>query len=707
MKWREILQVSVTPQPKGKKVEKQITFCATDKYLIMDIWRKKVNICRHAIDRKTWEYGTYHPDTGIEDRTNLTSCTEGCGGKYWAMEPHQNDWLTEKQIKELDKITKSGHACDWIGDVLKRICRMETYYKADQRERAQNRKEQRIRDLMDKCPNPGKAVYDWITERLVGDLQYAFYNKQDKTCHCTDCNGDFREEAAGVPVKHRKQIKCPLCGHDLTVEKTRANVQATGWLTTIHDVDEKQGVERHFKVTVEWSGKGKRYTELDEQIRLMMLRGAKNFMKIYYYCDVYWCGWHDHNPQNRRWYSSYLYPDTEGIKAGLKDTAYEAWSDVLPMLAQMGIKAHYNGLLVESNSQFTGIAEYMAKGRFYRLLDELSQCITYWGGYSGRTIEVNGECIEDILLIDDRQLINRLRQENGGMQMLRWMQWSELEEKKLSADFIAWTEKNKIDPENYERSIAGEYMSPEQLMNYLNRQKKESYPGMRIPAVWNQYEDYLSMSKTLGKHMDDALVHRPRELKRRHDEVNAEMELHREEFERKRNAEMARKQAQEMRDKYPGYEDILSEVSEKFEYQNDSYCILVPKDFMEITAEGMALHHCVGNTERYFDRIVSRETYICFLRQQSEPDKPFYTIEVEPGGTIRQHRGAYDEEPGIEEIKPFLREWQKVIRKRMSKKDHEYAAQSEILRQKNIEELQAKNNTVVLKGLAEDLMEVI
>ncbi len=291
--------------------------------------------------------------------------------------------------------------------------------------------------------------------------------------------------------------------------------------------------------------------------------------------------------------------------------------------------------------------------------------------------------------------------------MLRWLQWSDLNKKKLSEQYISWAEKNKIEPDKYLQSEAGKYLTPEQLMNYINRQKKESYPSRTIAGVWDQYEDYLTMAMNLGKHMEDALVHRPRELKRRHDEVNAEMELRREEIQRKRDAREAARQAQEMRDKYPGYEDILSEISAKFEYQNDTYCIVVPKNFMEITAEGMALHHCVGNTERYFDRIVSRETYICFLRQQSSPDKPFYTIEVEPGGTIRQHRGAYDEEPGIEEIKPFLREWQKVIRKRMSKQDHEYAAQSEILRQKNIEELKAKNNTVVLKGLAEDLMEVV
>ena len=191
------------------------------------------------------------------------------------------------------------------------------------------------------------------------------------------------------------------------------------------------------------------------------------------------------------------------------------------------------------------------------------------------------------------------------------------------------------------------------------------------------------------------------------DEAVEEANRRREELQRKRDAEAAKREAQRMREKYPGYEELLAEIKAKYEYASDAYLIRVPKDFAEITAEGMALHHCVGNTERYFDRIMSRETYICFLRQQSSPDEPFYTIEVEPGGTIRQHRGAYDEEPGIEEIKPFLREWQKVIRKRMSKEDHKYARTSAVLRQKNIDELKEKNNVRVLNGLMEDLMEVI
>ena len=704
MKWTEILRAPVIPA--DAKRTKQITFQTTENYLILDVWRGGNNTCRHAINLKTWEYGTYFPDTGIKQATNINICTDNYERNYWDYRLKEKEWLTPKQIKELDVLTREKK--DWVKDVLQRIERMETDYNAEKREQARNSKEERIRRLMSKCPKPGKEVHDWITEKIVGDLQYAFYDKQKKTCHCTACGGDFPEEAAGVPVKHRKQITCPLCGHTLTVNKKADIISVTDWLTMIHNVDEKQGVERHFKVTVEWDRTGTRTTDLDEHIRLMMLRDTKKeIMKIYYYGNLYWTGWSTGNNSSRRWHSAYLYPDTEGIKAGLQDTAYEAWSDVFPRLAQMGIKAHYNGLMVERNGEFTGIAEYMAKGRFYRLLNELSLCITYWGGYSGKTIDISGENAEEILQIEDKQLINRLRQADGGICMLHWLQWSDLNNRKLSEQYLSWAEKNKIEPDSYLKSETKKYLTPEQLMNYINRQKKESYPSRTIAGVWDQYEDYLSMAKDLGKHMDDALVYRPRELKRRHDEANAEMELRREEIQRKRDAREAARQAQEMRDKYPGYEDILSEISAKFEYQNDTYCIVVPRDFMEITAEGMALHHCVGNTERYFDRIVSRETYICFLRQQSSPDKPFYTIEVEPGGTIRQHRGAYDEEPGIEKIKPFLREWQKVIRKRMSKQDHEYAAQSEILRQKNIEELKAKNNTVVLSGLAEDLMEVI
>ena len=67
----------------------------------------------------------------------------------------------------------------------------------------------------------------------------------------------------------------------------------------------------------------------------------------------------------------------------------------------------------------------------------------------------------------------------------------------------------------------------------------------------------------------------------------------------------------------------------------------------------------------------------------------------------------FDEEPDIESVKPFLREWQKVIRKRMNRKDHELAEVSKVKREENIEELKKKNNTRVLQGIMEDFMEAV
>ena len=48
---------------------------------------------------------------------------------------------------------------------------------------------------------------------------------------------------------------------------------------------------------------------------------------------------------------------------------------------------------------------------------------------------------------------------------------------------------------------------------------------------------------------------------------------------------------------------------------------------------------------------------------------------------------------------------QKEIKKRMSREDKKLAKISKIKREANIEDLKARNNTFVLKGLMEDFME--
>lgn len=220
-----------------------------------------------------------------------------------------------------------------------------------------------------------------------------------------------------------------------------------------------------------------------------------------------------------------------------------------------------------------------------------------------------------------------------------------------------------------------------------------------------EYKDYLSMCEACCKNMADEMVYRPRELKRRHDEVVIDQQQIQILKELENNAEGKEAYAQEMRQKFPEAEGILKEIKSRYEYEDEEYKIIVPNTLVDIVKEGRALHHCAGSSERYFDRIESRETYICFLRRQETPGIPFYTIEVEPGGTIRQHRSYYDEEPGIEEIRVFLKSWQKAIRKRLTEEDKKLAKISKIKREANIAELEEKKNIRVLQGLAEDFLE--
>ena len=143
--------------------------------------------------------------------------------------------------------------------------------------------------------------------------------------------------------------------------------------------------------------------------------------------------------------------------------------------------------------------------------------------------------------------------------------------------------------------------------------------------------------------------------------------------------------------------------------------IVVPTGILDIMHEGNNLHHCVGSSERYLDRIERRESYVLFLRRSRDPSKSYYTLEVEPDGTVRQKRTMYDrQEKDIEKATKFLKEWQGVVSKRLTADEKQLAAASKELRIKEFLELKESGTRVwtesfngrpLLEILMEDLME--
>lgn len=119
------------------------------------------------------------------------------------------------------------------------------------------------------------------------------------------------------------------------------------------------------------------------------------------------------------------------------------------------------------------------------------------------------------------------------------------------------------------------------------------------------YRDYLNDCVRLHWDLNDPAVLFPRDLTAAHQRSIEQVK-----YEATKEAE---KEFQETRAK-----DIWKE------WELEDLMIRWPISGAEIVAEGQALHHCVGG---YVQRAAKGTTTILFIRQKSEPEKPFFTME--------------------------------------------------------------------------------
>lgn len=679
-----------------------------DNILICNIYKLGRLWRRHCTNLDTGEYATWLSANGSWMNWNIETTLDVDYYKKYTHEAYSRMNMSEKSEKLIrDKIKDR-----YRSEILSVMAEFEAEYKREQRYRAEDRRIDRVNAVMAQvpaCPD----LRSWIDEKVLKSEDYAMKEKATGLWGCTDCGKTFdKKQIKRVDgqqnLRNNDMVICPHCGTHIRYLTRKKKIDIASMVAIMQPISDEMSVIRYFDTVIVCEAGHKKAIGTDEAIRMIIKKhatifGNRSSIDIYY--NQYHRGWawigkneqvrsgcfdNKSNPGNRRIKSCYLYE--QGIEETLQNSCYAAWINACKAGAAAGIRMEYNNLLACREPALPDIVELLVKGRFYRLLAEDSYYISLWDyAYHGKLM-MWARNLEEVFDIGDMQKIYRIRDRNGGIKMLEWMRWSDENDIKLSDKALDWLINSDIAIN--QMKLIMEHMSPEQAMNYIERQRKESYPGMKASYVLNQYDDYIVMAERLGKDIVDSLTYKPRELKRRHDEAVKEMEL--------RRAEII---ADEYSARFPEAEKVLKQIKKKFEYTSGGYMIRVPDRIADIVKEGNSLHHCAGATDRYFDRIAQHETYICFLRKAAEPDTAFYTIEVEPGGTIRQHRGMYDEEPELETVKPFLREWQKEIRKRMSKKDHERAERSKIAREANIEELKQKNNTRVLQGLMEDFME--
>jgi hypothetical protein len=154
-------------------------------------------------------------------------------------------------------------------------------------------------------------------------------------------------------------------------------------------------------------------------------------------------------------------------------------------------------------------------------------------------------------------------------------------------------------------------MSVVQIYNYIRRQMS-AYKGSSRTVI-TKWADYLSMAKRLKMDVGDEIIFKVNRLYRRHDEL----------VERCHEKDVAI-QAEEIAGNFPHVDEICESIKEKYEYADSEYTVVAPVRIEDILFEGRNLHHCIANSDRYWERIERRETYILCVSERCSGRSPSF-----------------------------------------------------------------------------------
>ncbi|WP_291236782.1 PcfJ domain-containing protein [Frisingicoccus sp.] len=290
----------------------------------------------------------------------------------------------------------------------------------------------------------------------------------------------------------------------------------------------------------------------------------------------------------------------------------------------------------------------------------------------------------------DRMRLERLKKINPKkIETLEWMQMDKLNRSPFDDGMISYFGENGIKPSDI--AFVSDKMTFMQIYNYMRRQQQGTKDSPR--QILRTWDDYYSMAATEKMDVSNEQIYKPKDLRKAHADVIAMREM----------AGMD-KLAGEKKKKWPKVDKVCRTL-QKYEYKGDKYCIVAPKGILDIVKEGTILKHCIHTCDFYYDRMEQQESYILFLRRAETPDTPYYTLEVEPGGNIRQKRTVGDNQnEDFKECIPFLNEWQQWVKKNMSREEKKLAERSDMRRKKNYKKLREDGNRVWHGKLAGQLL---
>lgn len=205
-------------------------------------------------------------------------------------------------------------------------------------------------------------------------------------------------------------------------------------------------------------------------------------------------------------------------------------------------------------------------------------------------------------------------------------------------------------------------------------------------SLWFDYMSLIERDKSVTK-----INPFPKDVKAAHDDLVRKREAKtRRDYLRSFNSEI-----KALEKAFPSIPKIYEKIRDKYEFEDDIYKIVAPKNVRAIIMESAKLGLCSKKGDRYIERIAVHQSYIFFLRRKKAPNQPYYVLEIEPDGTLLQERTLnHKKNKDFEDALPFIHAWQKRVAVRLSEEDLERAQISRIARQQNYEMLRKAKTTI-------------
>lgn len=518
-------------------------------------------------------------------------------------------------------------------------------------------------ELMDEdyrlCPEAlPEGLIDYIRREVLPNDRVIIYKKGNVNGICTVCGTQVR--AMGRRFTQSAYATCPNCGARVSCVLEDGSSFAASYIENIVAVqkgtDGKTVFFRQWLLRRDHTARWEHIEDFLQETVRYAIRGAKTakwqkegkwnyYMKTERYELDEWTRWSDN-----RIYDGGYYFYTGGIEEALSGTAMQ-YADLDGYLAA---ERHNKNPIyfLEYHAKYP-VIEFLWKAGYRNIVHNR---IFGMSKENRNAIRWERKKLRDCFKFPLRilKLMPPEEWKLDDVQRANYL-WKNYGERITDAE-MRMALQSRTDVQNLTGAMP--YAGIGKILKYIQKQtekrkEEKGHTTYTLEGIIRAYRDYLRECEQLHFDLHDREILFPKDLVAAHDRTMKQIAFEK----NKADQEKFQKAVEKL---------------EKFAWSEGDFFIRPAREQMELTAEGKALHHCVGG---YIGDMAEEKTAIFFLRKVSEPDKPFYTLELQKKRVIQcrtEHNASYDRKP---DVKKFVDMWmEKVVKKGGKKKAKEAAA---------------------------------